>query len=339
MNSMRKLAGAGALYLCLGLASQAQAAGVPAGTTINNTAEVSYTIGSVNTTTASNQVTVTVAEVLDVDVTAQIPATGYVPVSSGDTRVPVRFVVTNTGNSTEAFLLTMTSTIGGDQYDPVPAGTAIYLDDGDNVFTASDTLYVPGPGNDPLLQADQAVTVFVVNDIPDPLSDGNIGRTRLTAAARTGTGAAGTVIAGGGTNLVDATAIDAIVGTNGADAEVTVDLRVAGVTLTAVKSQSVLDPFGGNSVVPGSIITYTIVVSMSGSGTAANAVFTDVIPAGTTYQPGTLTLDAQPLTDGVDTDDGDYSATAPARVRVDLHDILSTTGPKTVTFRVRINTN
>ena len=60
--------------LAFGFASnKAHAVGAPAGTEINNTAEVSYTVGTVNATANSNLVTVTVAEILDVIVTAQTP--------------------------------------------------------------------------------------------------------------------------------------------------------------------------------------------------------------------------------------------------------------------------
>ncbi len=55
--------------LAFGVGSnKAHAVGAPAGTVINNTAEVSYTVGTVNATASSNLVTVTVAEILDVTV-------------------------------------------------------------------------------------------------------------------------------------------------------------------------------------------------------------------------------------------------------------------------------
>ena len=43
---------------------------------------------------------------------------------------------------------------------------------------------------------------------------------------------------------------------------------------------------------PGARINYSIVVSATGTGTATNAVFTDNIPANTTYVPGSLRLNA-----------------------------------------------
>ena len=57
MQSMKFLGAASALVLSFGIASnKAHAAGAPAGTEINNTANVSYTVGTVSTTANSNLV-------------------------------------------------------------------------------------------------------------------------------------------------------------------------------------------------------------------------------------------------------------------------------------------
>lgn len=334
-----KLSGAlGVLSLAVAVGSnQAQAAGVLAGTDIENVAEVSYTIGTVATTTPSNPVTLRVAEVLDVNVTSQAPTTG-VPVDAGDSQQVVRFIVTNTGNATETFLLETTSTITGDEFDPVQSSPSIYLDvDNTGTITGLDVVYVPG-SNDPVLTADQAISVLVVNNIPAGLVDSDEGLTRLTASARTGTGVAGTVISNGG-NGISGRVVDAIVGANGADDEDSGFYVVRGVSLTAVKTQTVVDQFSGSSPIPGARINYSIVVNMTGSGTAAGAVFSDEIPAGTTYLPGSLTINAQPLTDAASDDDGEFIAASPARVRVELGDLDSASGPQTITFAVTINTN
>ncbi len=305
------------------------AVGSPAGTVINNTAEVTYSVGTVNATATSNMVSVTVAEILDVVVTAQTPS---VAVDAGETQREVLYRVTNTGNGTEAFLLTMTSVIAGDQFDPVPATPAIYLDtDGSGDLSPGDTPYVAG-GNDPLLGDDEFVNVLVVNDIPAGVADTQIGRTRLTAAARTGTGAPGALFGGNGDG-----GVDAVVGTTGADGEATSEYLVSDVTLSASKSHAVVNQFGGASPVPGARINYSIVVDVTGSGSAENAVFTDDIPANTTYVPGSLQLNGATLTDAADTDAGEFSAAVPARVRVALGTLTTASGPQTVTFAVIIN--
>ena len=333
MQSLRILGAASVLALTLGLGSnKAHAVGAPAGTVINNTAEVSYTVGSVSTTASSNLVTVTVAEILDVTVTAQTPTVG---VNSGETQRVARYRVTNTGNSSETFRLVMNSVIAGDQFDPVPSATPIYFDsDSTPGLSAGDTPYVVG-SNDPVLSADGFVIVLVVNDIPAGVVDTNIGFTRLTADARTGTGAPGTTFVGAGNGINGA--VDAVVGTTGADSEADTSYTVTGVALTANKTQTVVDQFGGVQPVPGARINYSIVINVTGSGTATNAVFTDNIPANTTYVPGTLRLNAAVLSDGADADVGDYTATAPARVRVALGSLTTASGPQTVTFAVTIN--
>ena len=332
MQAWRILGVASAFALALGLGSnKAHALGAPAGTVINNTAEVSYTVGTVNATATSNVVTVTVAEILDVTVTAQTPT---VSVSAGATQQVARYRVTNTGNGSETFRLVMNSTIAGDQFDPVPSATSIYFDsDTTPGLSAGDTAYVVG-GNDPVLSADGFVIVLVVNDIPAGVVDTNTGFTRLTADARTGTGAPGTTFAGAGNGLSGA--VDAVVGTTGADGEADSTYLVAGVSLTASKTQTVVDQFGGAQPVPGARINYSIAINLIGSGTATNAVFTDDIPANTTYVPGTLRLNTLPLSDAVDTDAGDYTATTPAHVRVALGSLTTASGPQTVTFAVTI---
>jgi uncharacterized repeat protein (TIGR01451 family) len=100
-----------------------------------------------------------------------------------------------------------------------------------------------------------------------------------------------------------------------------------------VKSSSILDPFGGSQPVPGAVVTYTLVATVNGTGQADNLHVTDVIPAGTTYEAGTLTLDTAALTDANDTDAGEASA---AGIDVDLGNVAGGT-TKTVTFNVKID--
>jgi uncharacterized repeat protein (TIGR01451 family) len=330
VRSLRILAVVGASALAFGLApNKAHAVGAPAGTVINNTAQVSYSVGTVNATASSNLVSVTVAEILDVVVTAQTPS---VAVTAGDTQQEVRYRVTNTGNGSETFRLVMTSTIAGDQFDPTAATPSIYFDtDASGDLSPGDTPYVVG-SNDPVLSADGFVTVLVVNDIPAGVVDTNVGFTRLTVDSRTGTGTPGTTFAGQGVG-----GVDAVVGTTGADSEANSSYVVSGVSMTAAKTQTVVDQFGGTRPVPGARINYSIVMNVTGSGSAGNAVFTDDIPANTTYVPGTLTLNAVTLSDGVDADAGDYVAAAPAHVRVALGSLTTASGPQTVTFAVVIN--
>jgi uncharacterized repeat protein (TIGR01451 family) len=298
---------------------------------------VSYTVGTVSTTTNSNLVTVTVVEILDVTVNTQ---TALISVSPGDTARVARYLVQNTGNGPEVFHLILDNAITGDQFDPVAASPAIYLDSGGGVATAgvfdgTDIPYVAG-SNDPALAADASVIVFVVNDIPATALDAQTGITRLSAEARTGTGPAGTTFAGQGNGINGP--VDAVVGADGAAAAANSTYEVSGVTVTAAKSQTTVDAWGGSRPVPGARINYSIAVSATGSGTATNVVFIDNISANTTYVAGSLALNATPVSDAAGLpDDGDYVATPIARVRVPLGSLNTAAGTKTITFSVTIN--
>ena len=341
MQSLRVLGVAGALALAFGFGSnKAHAVGAPAGTVINNTAEVSYTVGTVSTTASSNVATVTVVEILDVTVAAQ---TANISVSSGATAQVARYRVENTGNGLETFRLLVNNAVTTDNFDPIAATPTIYLDSGggtatNGIFDGSDIPYVAG-SNDPALPSDGFVIVFVVNDIPASALDGQHGITQLIAQSRTGTGAAGATFVGQGNGINGA--VDAVVGTTGADGDASSRYNVLGISMTATKTQTVVDDWGGARAVPGARINYSIAVNMTGSATATNAVFTDNIPANTTYRPGTLALDSVALTDAVDSvDDADYAAAVgvnPARVRVALGSLSAASGTKTITFTVTIN--
>ena len=112
---------------------------------------------------------------------------------------------------------------------------------------------------------------------------------------------------------------------------------VSDVQVSIVKTQSVSDPFGGNEPVPGATITYTIEVSVTGSGTAVGGVVSDVIPTFTSYVPGSLTLDAAALTDAVDADAGELDTTGAPTIIVRLGDITAAGSPRTVRFDVLID--
>jgi uncharacterized repeat protein (TIGR01451 family) len=254
-----------------------------------------------------------------------------VSVAAGASNEALLFLVTNTGNSLEAFTLTGESVLVGDDFDPNPAAPFIYLDsDASGDLSPGDTPYVAG-SNDPQLAADGSVAVLLVNNIPAGLPDGEYGRSELTATANTGTGAPGTVLAGQGTG-----GVDLVIGTSGGEVAVFGQYLVGDILVSAVKSQAVQDPFGGNQPIPGATIAYQIVVTATGTGTALGTAFRDPIPPSTTYVAGSLRLNGAPLTDSVDGDAGSF-ALAPARVAVSLGDLTSSTGPQTIDFRVTIN--
>lgn len=314
-----------AVVALLALPMQAQAAGTIAGSTISNTATATYDDGSGPTSVNSNQVDLLVDELLDVTVASDDPAD--VVTTPGATGQLLTYTVTNTGNGNESFTLSTVNTVGGDDYNPNV--TQIYLDNGDGVFdAATDTLYVPGT-NDPNLAPDTDITVFVLSSTPTGLADGDRGIVQLVAEANTGTGAPGTSFTGAGQG-----GGDAVVGTTGADGSDEGAYVVSTATVSLVKSATVADPFGGTEAVPGSIITYTITATVTGSGSVNGVTISDNIPADTTYVPGTITLGGSPLTDSAaDADAGSFGSNA---VTVNLGTVAGGQ-TRTVTFQSKID--
>jgi len=304
------------------------AVGTQAGTDIINQVTVSYDLSSVPQTPLTSSVTIPVDEVLDVDVQWQDASTLVVP--PGANNQALTFRVTNIGNGTEPFVLAAVSGLPGDQFSPVLVG--IYIDDGDGIFEpgTDDPVYIPGTATPPVPE-DGGLNIFVVNDIPLGLSNGDIGRSELTAACQTA--AANTMLPAtpGGTlpGLGDS-GVDAVIGLSGAmDSDIGA-YQISDTTVTLVKSQSVSDPSGGTDPVTGAVITYTISVTVTGSDDAAGLFVTDPIPTDTTYVPGTLTVSPGPA----------ISATVsgiPSTVNVNMGDLNSGNTPQNVTFQVTIN--
>lgn len=318
--------------LALALGAPAYAAGTTAGTVIDNTATATYTPagGGPDVSVPSNTISLTVDELLDVTVAGTDP--GDVVVNPSATNQVTTFQVTNNGNGSEAFRLTANGAVGGDDFDP--AVTSIVIDsNGNGVYDAGvDTVYTAGV-NDPVLAADGSVTVFVLSTIPAGAADAQRAELRLTAEAVTalatpGADAPGTSFAGQGQG-----GGDAVVGATGGDGEDNAFYLVQAATVAFVKSAAIQDPFGGSEPVPGAFITYTLVATVTGSGGLTNLRIADPVPAGTTYQAGTLTLQGSALTDAADADAGEVAAGAVA-VRLGT---VAGGNTRTVTFRVRIN--
>ncbi|MDJ0939985.1 MAG: hypothetical protein QNJ00_09490 [Woeseiaceae bacterium] len=335
-TASQRLAAAGqrtraCVFACVLLAygAQANAAGTAVGTVIENTASVSFDLGGTRTTIVTNTTTLTVAERVDVVVTLASP---QLLVAAGDANRALLFTVTNTGNGSETFSLGSDNAIGGDDFDPIAAVPAIYFDsDASGDLTAADVAYTPGV-NDPVLAADESVDVFLVNDIPAAVANGDIGRSRLTASSLTGTGTPGTVVVGAG----DA-GTDAVIGTTGGEASAEGEYVVSDIAVNVVKTQLVQDPFGGSEPVPGATITYTVTLEVVGSGTATASVFRDPIPTYTTFLPGSITLNGASLTDAADADAGELDTATAATIVVRLGDLTLADGTQTVEFQATID--
>ncbi|MGB5076386.1 MAG: hypothetical protein WBO17_02770 [Sphingorhabdus sp.] len=302
----------------------AHAAGTLAGTDIQNIASATYETPSGPVTIDSNTVVIKVDELLDVTTISSDP--GDVLTSPGTSGNILTYRVSNTGNGSEAFALTANVSNGGDDFDPTFQQIAIDTNSNGVYDAGIDDIYVAGT-NDPVLNPDQSVNVFVITSTPAGPANGDRANVSLLAVAVTGSGAPGTSFAGAGQG-----GGDAVVGTTGADSTASGFLAVQATTLTLVKSATILDPFGGNRPVPGSVVTYSLVATVSGSGLLNNLVITDPIPSGSQYQAASITLEAASLTDAVDADAGNYNGT---RISVAAGNVPAGQ-TRTVTFKVTI---
>lgn len=334
---MRRLSLLAALAL-LAWPQLAPAVGTPAGDTIDNQAAVSWDTVSGPAATTSNLVSLSVDEVLAVTTTLQ--TAGNVIVVPGAIGELLTYRVENVGNGIEDFTLTIFNAAVTDDFDPLL--NTIYVDtdpDGagpavpDGVFNLADDLPY-NPGSPPTLDANtagqEAVVIFVFNDIPGPgppPADGDLGDSELTATSVTGAGlAAGTGIAGGGDG-----GVDAVVSPGGPSSAATGTYQVASALVNTSKTATLFGPAAS-----GTVVEYRLDVSVSGSGTAVGVLIRDPIPAGATYVPGTIELDSVPLTD-VPGDGADFNVSNPGAITVDLGNLTSASPNRTITFRVTIN--
>ena len=301
----------------------AHATGVTAGTLIQNTASATYTSGASSGTVTSNTVSIKVDELLNVAV-AGLTTT---PATAGQTSAVLEYSITNTGNGPEAFNITVNPAVAGNAFDATVQSVVVDSNGNGTYDPGVDQVLATGAAT-PLIPADGSLKIFVIVSLPAGAVDGQTSQVQLTADAATGTGSAGTVFAGQG-----AGGGDAVVGTSTASSNAKDTLVASLATVALTKSALVADPFGGTQPVPGAVVTYTMVAAVSGTGQASAVHVTDIIPVGTTYQAGTLTLDAAALTDTTDSDAGQASSSG---IDVNLGTVNGGTS-KTVKFNVKIN--
>lgn len=321
------------------------AAGTPSGTTISNSATLSYVIGAGPLSTAtSNTVLFVVDEKVNLTVAGGV-TTNVVP---GSTAQATSFTVTNNSNSPLDFNLAVTSAIAvGDNFDPtacsafVESGATAGYQAAQDIATFIDEL-----------PADATKTVYAVCDIPAAALNTNTALVGMTATALGNfTGANGDYVATPG--VLGA----AIVATAGANTQGTVDIVFADVagtqdaardakhsanntylvaipTLTLNKTvASVVDPNGTAVLMPNAVMTYQVVAALTGSGTADNLVITDPLPPETTYVPGSIIVNGAPKTDAADADNAQFSANT---VTVTLGNVAAPANI-VITFRATIN--
>lgn len=321
-----KLAVGGAILFLA--STSAHAAGTVAGTDIVNVAQATFDgpSGGPPVTIDSNIVTIKVDELLDVTVVSSDP--GDVATSPALAAQVTTYQVTNTGNGSEAFTLSADTAKPGDEFDTT--FEQIILDtNGNGVYDPGvDTIYSPGT-NDPVLAPDESVTVFILSTIPASADDTDRAEIELSAVANTGSGTPGDIFAGQGDG-----GGDAVVGSTGASDEDSGFFVVQAAEVTLVKSATIVDPFGGTEAVPGAVILYQLVATTTGTGNLTNLAITDDIPADTTYNAESITLEGTALTDAAG--DPDAGAFDGSSIAVSLGTVPGGQ-TRTITFQVTIN--
>ena len=287
---------------CLAATTHVHAIGTDAGASIQNTATVNFEIGGAPQTPVSSNTVVTVVDEL-IDVVVVDDNGGPVAVSSPETGALLQFTVTNNGNGSEVFRIIADVNVAEGGFDPTLNQLYLETNGLPGLQIGGDTAYVSG-SSDPTLAEDESLVVYVSADIPAGRAQGDDGDVALRAISATiinqtgitdpddgGWPAPGTSYAGlgdGGGDAVVGSSHD----TSNLLVRTTARFEVAAAVVTITKSAvSVLDPFGGTTLVPGSVITYQLDVTVTGTGNAENLVVSDILPAELEYQLNTLQID------------------------------------------------
>ncbi len=281
---------------------QAWAAGTVAGTTVSNSASVSFSVGGVAQPTVNT--TAPASFVVDRRVNLTVAEVGGTATQSapGSTDQVTTFTVTNSTNATMDFRLLASQDANGattafsDTDNFNATNVRVYVDNGDNIFNAGDTATFIDE-----LAPDTTVRVFVVADMPGGQADGSTAGITLTAiSADSGTvgtlGADSTQTSGADTPG----SVDTVFGDAAGDTDAARDGRfsdddeydIAAATVSLLKNSRVIsDPFNATTnpkAIPGAVVEYCIRIENSGGAPATSLAISDSLPANTSYVAGSL---------------------------------------------------
>jgi len=154
------------------------AAGTAADTTVSNTFTLDYSVGTTpqpQVTNSGSPTTFKVDRLVDLTVAAIAPATTSAP---GAVDEELRFTVTNNGNDTQAYALSVVQETG-DDFQTANVTIVFYVDDGDGVFepggddgspiTYNGTTTGAATGGD--VPADRLLHVVVQSDPATPAAE------------------------------------------------------------------------------------------------------------------------------------------------------------------------
>ena len=302
-KSLKRLLATGLVAFCgVVYSTSALAVGTAADTDIENFATVGFKVGGVDQTAIpSNTTTFKVDQVVDLTVAE----TGGVDtnVSPAETGAVARFSVTNTGNATQDFNLSVADLVGGDVFgntDNIQADAfTIVIDVNDNgVYDTGDLLqsYIDELSS---VSGSNSVSVLVLADIPAGAVDGDAANIQLTATAHKA-GAAGSLGAlEAETGVVDDENLQIVFSNNTGTADDS--YLVGAATLDVAKASAVIsDPLAGTGAdrlaIPGAIVEYSITITNNGGTEATELVISDVIQSDLTFETGNYSTEDVEIT-------------------------------------------
>lgn len=303
------------LLLLSFLTSAIYAKGTLAGTTVQNRADIVYSLGGVDYNLSTNIDSFVVDQIVDIGISWQ--DNSAVEAGAGDNASVLTFLLTNQGNGDDNISLAYDHNTTSSSF--IPLNPLIYIDSNANgIYDPTIDQII----SNITLAADANATLFIVSDIPDSnLSAGSSSFDSISATSTTS--------ANQSADRQDEVDVVVRTGTDEAEGEYRVrDYFLRSVKLSAVRSDD-------NQTHTGSIITYTIDLSIGGNSagrTISGVVLEDVIPIGTVYQAGSLRLDGINLSDPADGDAGSYDG---SKIRVDVG-TLSGAIHKKVEFDVQV---
>jgi len=290
----------GASALCAFTVGAASAGGTAAGTDVQNTFTLDYQVGGVSQPTIDNTATPTQFTV-DRLVDLTVASNGDATVAPGAQDQELVFSLTNDGNDTQAYDLSIVDE-SGDEFSSTGTTLYYYVDDGDGVYEPGGDDGAPIAYNGTStgdLAPDATLWVVVEGDIPTSVVDADTDDLTLVADTLepSTSGSAGSPVTGDtdGNNLVGAAENVLADGTgtsneaaNAGDHSASATYIVASAEITGVKAVSLFSedgagcatipgtPTGGYSI-PGSCVEYTITVENTGGTAASDIIINDVL--------------------------------------------------------------
>jgi len=286
----------------LATSGAALGAGTTAGTNITNKATLSYSVGTVNQSdiasspsgstngTGANTTFMVDNKIVHTVTTIQGSAVASIPGQSG---VVTSFTVSNTGNATQDYALTVANLSSGAQ--TIFGGS---LTDNFNITLASCTVQVDGvtQGYIGSLAPDTSATVTVACPIPTGQANNDLAGVSLTAQAATA-GSSGLTLSAQSNGVDNPNAIDIVFADAAGSDDIARDgkasarsaYRIVTAALTVTKSvAAVCDPLNGGTnpkSVPGAYVQYTITIVNNGLASATLTTITDVLNANVDFDP------------------------------------------------------